>query len=154
RGSMQTNTLSRPRAARAARRWRRGVASVLAMLFMILFAILALGFMAMVGTATQVSHNDADTARSMLAAESAMQFTRYHLARGDLGSAAGEPARFQRLYDELVDRLAGTPNMAGNAPSLSSVAGQPVIHIPGVGGSAGAAVYNWMDFGPDIGSGR
>lgn len=146
--TVTTNTCPFVRRSHAA---RHGVASVLAMLFMVLFAILALGFVAMVGTSTQVAHNDADSARSMLAAESSMQFARYHLANVDIGNVTGSDAVFDKLYEQLSDRLNGTANLGGHAISMTGVSGSRVIHIPGL---SNASTYNWIDFGPEIGAGR
>src|SRR5688500_1694754 len=59
---------------------RRGVAAVLAMMFLALFSTLALGFNASVSTAAQTAGNDQRSAGARLAAESVMQFMKYHLA--------------------------------------------------------------------------
>jgi hypothetical protein len=130
---------------------RRGVTAVLAMLFMILFATLAIGFVALIGSSTQISHNDAESARTMLAAESAMQFARYHLARIDIEKDANPEKTFDNLYAALAARLNGTINMASHNPTRTLEAdGTWVIDIPGRSGGA----FNHIDFGGGIGLGR
>lgn len=57
---------------------RRGITAVLAMIFMGLIG--TLGFYSTITTSTKLAHNDENGARALAAAESGLQFMRYHLA--------------------------------------------------------------------------
>jgi hypothetical protein len=84
---------------------RRGVTSMLAMLYMVLFATLAVGFIAMVDTTAQVSHNDKRASTRLLAAESGMQYMRLHLWRLNLPASLTGQALFDAVYAQLAASL-------------------------------------------------
>lgn len=92
---------------------RRGVTSVLAMLFMVLFAVLAIGFVATVNSAVQISGNEQRGVRAMLAAESGMNFIRYHLWDLSVQRSLPPDQLFDKVYEQLQDRLDGTANLGG-----------------------------------------
>src|SRR5690606_16257043 len=108
------NRVSQPPSCRcnvsSSRRHRRGFASVIAMLFLLLFTVLALGFYAGTTTSVQVAGNEQAVARSQLAADSGMQFLRYHLSSATLSDSSGS-AVLNALFEHLSDRLDGTANM-------------------------------------------
>src|SRR5687768_11871580 len=62
-------------------RGRRGITSLFAMLYMLIFSALAIGFYSAVTMAVQVAHNDERSHGAQMAAESGMQFMKYHLGR-------------------------------------------------------------------------
>src|SRR5438552_15863237 len=88
---------------------RRGITSAMAMLYLTLFATLSLGFYASVTTSVQIAKNDLRTAKALLAAESGVQFMRYHLANVDLASNSPDP--MAELCDDLKARLEGSSNL-------------------------------------------
>ena len=60
---------------------RRGATAIIAMLYLVLFSSLAVGFAAATQTAVQVAYNDDAAQRATLAAESGIDFVRFHLAQ-------------------------------------------------------------------------
>ena len=62
-------------------RWRRGATAIIAMLYLVLFSSLAVGFVAATQTAVQVAYNDDAAQRSILAAESGVEFVTYYLSQ-------------------------------------------------------------------------
>lgn len=94
---------------------RHGVTSILAMLYMILFATLAVGFVAMVGTSTQVASNEQNASRAFLAAESGLSFARYHLGLLKIPSNATAGTITDAVYNQLGTRLNGTVNLGGES---------------------------------------
>ena len=110
-------------------RQRNGITSVMAMLFMVLFAAMALGFYATVTTSVTLARNDQKGSKALLAAESGIQFVRYHLAHVAIPPNTTESsAVMQELYNDISARLTGTGNLAGMTMSLSS--DKKVIAIP------------------------
>ena len=103
---------------------RRGVASVLAMLYLVLFSILAVGFYAGTTTAVQVVGNERRVALAQVAAESGMDFIRYHLAQITIPHGVHQADLFPTIYAALQNSLENT----GNITSISRV--NNVIHIP------------------------
>src|SRR5213080_3376342 len=91
---------------------RRGITSAMAMLYLTLFATLSLGFYASVTTSVQIAKNDQRNAKALLAAESGVQFMRYHLANVFVSSASTDP--MGDLCTSLQARLDGTSNLGGN----------------------------------------
>ena len=111
------------------RNHRRGITSAMAMLYLTLFATLSLGFYASVTTSVQVAKNDQRNAKALLAAESGVQFMRYHLANVDLSPTSLDP-----MGDHCTDlkaRLEGTSNLGSNHVTLSN----NTITIPAETGS-------------------
>jgi hypothetical protein len=93
---------------------RRGVVSVLAMLYMVLFSAMALGFYAATTTASQVAANERTTLAAQLAAESGIQFLRYHLSALDIQAGLSADKIFGEVYQQLAERLEPTANLNGN----------------------------------------
>ncbi len=108
---------------------RRGITSMMAMLYMVLFATLAIGFVAMVQSATQIAHNDQRGSRALLAAESGMNFIRFHLWALDIDHYTPPEELFDAVHAQLQARLNGTPNLLGRSIERSG----DVISIPGGG---------------------
>ena len=89
--------------------------SLLALLYLILFSMLALGFYAQVTVSSQVSANERRGAAAQVAAESGLQFVRYHLANVSVPAATKDSAVFEEVYMQLCAVLDGTPNLGGGA---------------------------------------
>src|SRR5688572_16809991 len=92
-------------------RRRRGIASVMAMLFMVVFSALALGFYAATTTASQVANNEKRSVSAQAAAESGIQFLRYHLAAMEIPPGLNNDQLFDEVEAQLETRLNNTPNM-------------------------------------------
>jgi len=107
---------------------RQGIASVLAMLFLVLFSMLALGFYASVTTSVQVSGNQQRTNKARLAAESGIQFMRYHLANVDVPGTSTDV--IGDLYADLKADLEGSTNLGSNTVSCVGTGSNKVIYIP------------------------
>src|SRR5687767_4362187 len=90
---------------------RRGVASVMAMLFMVVFSALALGFYAATTTSSQVANNEKRSTSAQAAAESGIQFLRYHLAAMNIPPGLNNDQLFDEVASQLETRLNNTPNM-------------------------------------------
>ena len=109
-------TPARPTITTPARRGppRRGVVSIMAMLYMVIFSVMALGFYAATTTASQVSSNERRAQAALLAAESGTQFLRYHLSALDINAGLTADKIFEKVYQQLADRLEPTANLNGN----------------------------------------
>jgi Tfp pilus assembly protein PilX len=108
------------------RRNRRGITSAIAMIFLVLIGLMAMGFYALTTTATTLSRNDRRTAKSLLAAESGIQFMRNRLAHVTIPpntSAAN-------LLSELEADLKADAYIAGNIGSAAITRAGNVITIP------------------------
>ncbi len=126
----------------------RGVAAVLAMIYLCVFATLAVGFYATVGTSVQVAKNESYGTQAMTAADSGMQFIRYHLANAQLSGGSTPTALFNALVASLGNRLDGSSNMAGRDPSTETASdGSLLLFIPGVSGTGTGRTYHWIDLG-------
>ena len=101
------------------------MSSLLAMLYLILFATLALGFYAATTTQTQVVANDSNAMRASLAAETGIDFARYHLGHVTIPAATAEANLMQEVYNDLVASL------TGSAYTVSMNAAKTEIIIPG-----------------------
>ena len=112
-------------------RRRRGVTAVLAMIFMVLIGALALGFYSQTMTATRVSNNDQKGARALSAAESGIQFMRFHLARTDLPPDTTNAQLLVELHKDLKAALELSGNLAGGTIGLADGA----ISIPAEAGA-------------------
>src|SRR5688500_8884686 len=109
--------------APAPRYARRGVASVLAMLYVVIFSALALGFYAATTTAGQMATNDRTTHAAHIAAESGIQFLRYHLNALDVAAGLKSDKIFEQVYQQLAQRLNDTANMGGSEVGYDPAAG-------------------------------
>lgn len=129
--------------ASARRPLRHGVTSVMAMLYMILFSVLAVGFIAMVNTSVQVAGNDVRANRAILAAESGMQFLRFHLWDLNISPATPPDELYDKVYEQLGNRLNNTANLGGLTIGRTT----DVISIP-------AAADQWISANGDGGKFR
>ena len=127
-GNAKTSPARRLRTSRPRPALRRGVASILAMMYLMLFAILAVGFYATTGTNSQVAHNEQRRHVSLSAAESGMDFMRYHLSQMKIPPTTPENQVLQEIYNDLSDQLDETPNMGHM--KVGYIPGQTEINIP------------------------
>ena len=112
-------------------RKRQGITAVMAMLYMVLFATMALGFYSTVTTAVALAKNDQKSSRAMLAAESGIQFMRYHLAHVAIPPLTVESsAVMQDLFNDLNDRLQNTGNLKLGAYTVGISSDSKLISIP------------------------
>src|SRR5687768_12180925 len=102
---------------------RRGITSALAMLYLAMFATLSLGFYACVTTAVQVSSNEQQAGRALLAAESGMAFMKYHLANLGIPAGTTQDQLFDQVYTRLKTRLEGYNTMQVLQSNGTTVAG-------------------------------
>lgn len=109
---------------------RAGIASMLAMLYLVLFTVLAVGYYAATITNAQISQNDVRASRNLLAAESGLDFVRFHMANLNLPYGTTTANLMSRVTSALAYRLNTSPNMAGNTVQLVSGA----IHLPSASG--------------------
>jgi len=105
---------------------RSGVTAVIAMLYLVLFSTLAVGFFAAVTAAVQIAGNEQYGSRANLAAESGMQFIRYHLANVDLPHNTPTDQYLSQVYTYLQNALNNTANMGANTVGLTG----NTINIP------------------------
>jgi len=121
---------------------RRGVASVIAMMYVVLFSVLALGFYASVTTSAQVAGSEQYASRSMLAAESGMQFIRYMLSQNGVSIPYGTPMdqRFDEVYNDLVSKLSTYTGYSGTVIARVTTATSDTIYIP----PDGVGAHNWI----------
>lgn len=131
-------------------RRRAGVTAIIAMMFLALFSVLALGFYATVTTSVQVAKNDRSNSQSLMAAESAARFVRYHLSRVSV-TGASPAATFSDLYAKLGTRLNGQTNLGGfNISQGTDSSGNSVIYVPGLSGST----PTWISFNTGSGASK
>jgi hypothetical protein len=93
---------------------RRGLTSMLAMMYLVLFGALALGFYRSVNTAVQIANNQVHTTRAQLAAESGLDFIRFHLDNVSLSPNTLPANVMQELLADLRFAIHDTPNIAPN----------------------------------------
>jgi len=103
---------------RHVQRKRRGVTSVLAMLYLVLFSCLAVGFYSAVTTAVQVSANETHSKKSMLSAESGMEFMRYVMGNVDIPHSTPPDQMWPTLCSQIKQQLDGTANIGGQTVTL------------------------------------
>ena len=156
-------------------RIRRGMTAVLAMLYLVLFSTLALGFYAATTTSAQMSSNDQRIGKAYLAAESGMDFMRYQLSRVSIPPNTPSDQVINSLYSNLKTQLEGTNNLGsqtinldGNTieipgdssktialdstaesafrATITDWAGEIVVKVDGMNGSAGVRRAFTMDF--------
>jgi hypothetical protein len=85
------------------------------MLFLMLFVILAMGFYAATAMSSQIANNERATSAAQVAAESGMQYVRYHLACLDIPADKPADQVFAEVYRQLKLRMAGTGNLGTRA---------------------------------------
>ena len=105
---------------------RPGIVCIVAMIFLMLFVVLAVGFYAVTAMATQVSASERTAYASQIAAESGMQFVRYHLACLDIPANTPPNKVFEEVYLQLASKLDATDNLGGTAVGYDGKA----INIP------------------------
>src|SRR5687767_10109491 len=88
---------------------RRGITAVLAMMYLGLFSVLALGFFASVSTSGQIAGNDMRSVSARLAAESGMQFIKYHLDDMDIPKETRPAQILSATFNALAARLNNEP---------------------------------------------
>src|ERR1051326_2464476 len=99
---------------------RHGLTAVLAMMYMVLFSTLALGFYSTTNSASVISDNEVKGARSLAAAESGMDFTRYQLSRLKLPPNTSDTDLLPAIVTQLGTQLNGTSNMQGKTVALTN----------------------------------
>jgi hypothetical protein len=97
---------------------------MLAMLYLVLFSSLAIGFYASVNTAVQISNNETQSAKAMLAAESGLHFIRYHLAEVSIPPRTQPANMMTELFKDLQAQITGK-NLGGS--SIAFVSDQILI---------------------------
>src|SRR5262245_11537906 len=107
-------------------RRRRGITSVIAMMFLVLIGTLALGFYTSVTTATALAKNDRRTAKSLMAAESGIQFMRNRLAHTTIPPMT----QANNLLNELEADLRNDDVIAGNLLGAPIIRDGNVLTIP------------------------
>ncbi len=105
---------------------RRGITSAIAIIFLVSMALMALGFYALTTTATSLSKNDRRTAKSLMAAESGIQFMRNRLAHVTIPPATTSANLLNELYTDLVS----DDVIAGNIGSAAITRSGNVVTIP------------------------
>ena len=107
---------------------RRGITSAIAMMFLVLIGLMAMGFYAMTTTATTLSKNDRRTAKSLMAAESGIQFMRNRLAHVNIPAGTASANLLTELYNDLsVDDM-----ILGNIGSATITRSGNIITIPAI----------------------
>jgi hypothetical protein len=99
---------------------------MLAMLYLVLFSALALGFYAATTTSSEVVSNDRMIAGAQSAAESGMEFMRYHLSLVAIPPGTTESNLQDELFKDLQKQMDTTPNLGPNEIGTSG----NVIQIP------------------------
>ena len=111
---------------------RDGTVSLLAMLYLMIFSALALGFYAQTNVSAQISENEKQTNRALVAAESGMAFMRYTLSQVET-SYLPENQMLLELAYELSRLLDGSDNLVDPKLGLQEVGisdGGDAILIP------------------------
>src|SRR4051812_3436722 len=90
---------------------RSGMTAVLAMLYLTLMASLALGFYSATNTAVLVSTNEQRVERARLAAESGLDFARFHLSKVAIPAKASLTKHFSMMCDQMATRINGSGNV-------------------------------------------
>src|SRR5688572_19034964 len=98
---------------------RRGGALLLALLFMVLFAVMAIGFYSSTTISVQTAANDLGGTAAQRAAESGVEFMRYHLEQMEVPEFTTNEAYLGEVQTQLTRQLAGTPNMGANTVGRS-----------------------------------
>jgi hypothetical protein len=123
---------------------RRGVTSVLAMLYLVLFSCLAVGFYSAVTTAVQVSANETHSKKSMLSAESGMEFMRYVMGNVDIPHSTPPDQMWPTLCSQIKQQLDGTANVGGQTVPLPTgdVMVLPTISLDSSGSTLSAKLIH------------
>src|SRR5213592_3838459 len=90
---------------------RRGITAVLAMLYLTLMASLALGFYSASNTAALVSFNEQKMERARLAAESGLDFARFHLMKVSISGKGPKDQHFATLGAQMAANINGSGNV-------------------------------------------
>jgi Tfp pilus assembly protein PilX len=98
---------------------RKGITAVLAMLFLVLFSTLALAFYSTTTTAVALAKNDVKNSRALRAAESGVQFMRYHLAHTRIQPDTADAEVLTTLRNDLKAQLEGMLQMSGKTVEIS-----------------------------------
>ncbi|MEO6436735.1 MAG: pilus assembly PilX N-terminal domain-containing protein [Tepidisphaeraceae bacterium] len=114
-------------------RQRKGITAVMAMLYMVLFAVMALGFYATVTTSVALAKNDQRSAKALLAAESGVQFMRYHLSSVAIPPATPVANVMTELFNDLNAQMQNTGNLANGAYTVALTSN--TIYIPSQSGA-------------------
>jgi Tfp pilus assembly protein PilX len=133
------------------RRIRHGVTAVLAMMYLVLFSTLAIGFFAATTMSVQIGKNDAYSTKALMAAESGLQYVRWHLDNLDVHANydfTADPV-FLDMYQQLCGTSTHQPpgypgiNAAGtmNGQSIGLSADNKTIYIPALSNSG---AKNWI----------
>ncbi len=86
---------------------------MLAMLFVVLFSTLSMGFYSAFTLTTYTVYSERGSNRALAAAESGMEFVRYHLWSLNIAPNTASAILFDEVYDQLADKLNGTANLKG-----------------------------------------
>src|SRR5688500_18488394 len=97
---------------------RRGMTAVLAMMYLGLFSVLALGFFASVSTSGQMAGNEMRSMGARMAAESGMQFMKYHLAAMNIPKSTPESQLLNACYTAL-SAMDGDANLHGDVVGMN-----------------------------------
>lgn len=97
---------------------RRGATAIIAMLYLVLFSSLAVGFAAATQTSVQVAYNEDAAQRAMLAAESGMDFVRFHLSQLNINRKTKPEQLQDEVYAQLGRMMDGSPNLAGKSIAI------------------------------------
>jgi hypothetical protein len=113
--------------ARSTRHGRKGIAALIAMLYLVIFSTLALGFYASVTLSSQVAHNDERSLGAHVAAESGMQFMRYHLSKVSFPGGTPQDRMLKEVCDDLVRQTITSDNLKGRTIGMTG----GTIYLPG-----------------------
>jgi hypothetical protein len=116
-------------AARPHPKSRRGVASVIAMLYLVIFSALAVGFYSAVTMSVQIAHNDERSMNAQIAAESGLNFMRYHLSKAKIPGNTPKSGMLMALAKELAKDPALMPPSENVSGRAVVVAGD-TIYVP------------------------
>jgi len=108
------------------KRARRGVTAVLAMLYLTLMASLALGFYSASNTAVMVTYNEQKVEQARLAAESGLEFARYHISRISIPAKTAKEKRFEVFCTKMAENINGSGNI--NKGSIYVAPG--IVRVP------------------------
>jgi Tfp pilus assembly protein PilX len=104
------------------------------MIYLVLFSSLAVGFYASTTIQVQISGNEQRKTRALAAPESGLAYLRCHLAIIDLPPLTTDDQTISELYNKLVARMNGTPNMTGKTVGVNAARTQ--IDLPAGDGGA------------------
>ena len=104
---------------------------------MVIFSALALGFYAATTTASQVASNEKTSLSAQMAAESGIQFIRYHLSSLHIPPGLQGSQLFDEVYTQLSNRLDHTANLNGGLvgydPTTISIPATDYVNLDAAG---------------------